>query len=170
MYKKVERSFRDLAIDFSTDEKFLSMYATDESIFSVMPKMVVIPHDADEVQTIVRIVSEYTKEYPEISLTVRAAGTGLSGGSLNDSIIMDMKNLSGMEELVRDGEEGATLRVAPGTYFRDIHALAEKEDLFFPSFPSSWRLCTIGGMVANNAAGPNSLKYGHTSELSLIHI
>ncbi len=163
MYTKVARTLRELGIDISTDKEVLAKYATDESIFSVTPQMVVIPHTREEVQTIVRTVGEYTKEYPHISLTVRAAGTGLSGGSLNDSIILDSTKLSGMEAFEMT-DKGATLRVAPGTYFRDIKAAAEAHDLFFPPFPSSWRLCTIGGMVANNAAGPNSLKYGHTSE------
>jgi len=164
MYSKVARTLRELGIDFSTEESVLAKYATDESVFSVMPQMVVIPHSTEEVQKIVRTVAGYTQDYPEISLTVRAAGTGLSGGSLNDSIIMDVKHLSGMEEIVKTENGGATLRVAPGTYFRDIHALVHQEGLDFPVFPSSWRICTMGGMVANNAAGPNSLKYGHTSE------
>jgi len=163
MYKKVERTLRDLGISFSTDVNTLKKYATDESIFSVMPHMLVTPYNTEEVQKIVRTVALYTKEYPNISLTVRAAGTGLSGGSLNDSIILDITNMTRVGEIEKN-ENGATLRVAPGVYFKDIQALLETEQLYFPPYPSSWRLCTIGGMVANNAAGPNSLKYGHTSE------
>lgn len=165
MYTKVTRSLTQLGVDVFTDSETLQKYATDESVFEVMPKMVVIPHTAQEVQSIVRVVNEYTKDYPEISLTARAAGTGLSGGSLNDSIILDIKELATTSKLsFKEGDTHAYLHTGPGVYFRDLQTLVEKEGYSYPPYPSSWRICTIGGMVVNNAAGPNSLKYGHAVE------
>jgi len=158
MYTKVARTFGELGIEFNTDQQVLSKYAVDESVFSVMPQMVVLPKSTQEVQSIVRTVRDYTKDYPKISLTVRGAGTGLSGGSLNDSIIMDVQHLDNLGKV-----EGDFITSGPGRYYRDIHAQLEESGMYFPPYPSSWRICTIGGMVANDAAGPNSLKYGHTS-------
>jgi len=72
---------------------------------------------------------------------------------------MDITKLNDLGEIFED-----KIEVGPGRMYKDIHDLIDKEGLYFPPYPSSWRICTIGGMVANNAAGPNSLKYGHTSE------
>ena len=43
--------------------------------------------DKEDIKQIVKFVSENKKDYPELSITVRAAGCCMSGGSLNESII-----------------------------------------------------------------------------------
>ena len=54
----------------------------------------------------------------------------------------------------------ATVTVSPGvTYARLNEALAEFER-FLPPAPATGGYCTIGGMIATNAAGMNSVKYG----------
>lgn len=164
MYKKVARTFNDLGITYSQDPEVLAAYSVDESIFSIMPQMVVTPQNKDEVVKIVRTVRDYTKVYPEISLTVRAAGTGLAGGPLNDSIVMDVMNLDSFAEFTEATETSGELVVEPGVYFRDIEDMLDEVGHIFHPYPSSKDICTIGGMVANNAAGPNSLKYGHTAD------
>ena len=54
--------------------------------------------------------------------------------------------------------------VEPGAYYRDF----EKETLahgeILPSYPASRGMCTIGGMIANNAGGELNLHYGKTDE------
>lgn len=163
MYQKVARTFSEMGITHTTDHNQLLKYSTDESIFSIGPQMIVFPKNAEDVVRIVRVVRDYTKAYPDISLTVRAGGTGLSGGSLNDSIIMDISSLNHMGQMEED-DEFASVWVGPGVYYRDIENLIEKKGYMYPAYPSSKDICMIGGMVANNAAGPNSLKYGHTVE------
>jgi len=74
------------------DKKTLKKYSTDASLFEVTPKAVVYPKSAEDIKSLVCFVSEHKKNNPELSLTVRSAGTDMSGGPLNDSIIVDVQN------------------------------------------------------------------------------
>lgn len=163
-YQYLINSFRELGVDVSQKQEDILRCSTDESVFEVTPQLVITPHDAQELEQVVRVVRDYrTTHQDDIALTVRAAGTGLSGGSLNDSITVDILRLKRIGEIKPEGENGY-LWVEPGTMFKDLDKFAVDKGYFFPPYPSSRDICTIGGMVANNAAGPNSLKYGHTSD------
>ena len=68
----------------------LDTYSTDASLFKVMPRVVVRPKDAQDIQALVRFVSKKRSEGEDVSLTPRAAGTDMSGGPLTESIVVDM--------------------------------------------------------------------------------
>ena len=164
-YEKLEGKLHAVGIEYNSTRETLTSYATDESIFSITPKLVVFPQSAEEIEEMVKMVNEARGENNSISLTARAAGTGLSGGSLNDSVIVDtIKYLNKMDAVERVSDEVARVRTQPGVMFRDFDTATKKEGFFLPPYPSSRDICTVGGMVANNAAGPNSLEYGHTAE------
>ena len=57
-----------------------------------------------------------------------------------------------------------TLRVEPGVLAGDVDRVARQAGLFLPPLPSSADRCTVGGMVANNAAGARTFKYGATRD------
>lgn len=138
----------------------LNTFSRDASLFRVVPKVVVAPVDAEDVAAVVQFVN-LKKEKPgaHISITARSAGTDMSGGPLNDSIILDMtKHFNRLIEL---REEEAT--VQPGMYFRDFDRETKKKDLELPSYTASRELNTLGGMVANNSGGEKNLKYGKTA-------
>jgi len=162
-YGELQIALRKVGIECDASEKTRNMYATDESVFSITPELIVFPKNTDEVQRIVRTVASANANGGDFSLTPRAAGTGLAGGSLNDSVIIDvMKYLNVMGKLRKLPDGSARIRTQPGAMFRDFDALTKREGFVLPPYPSSRDICTVGGMVANNAAGPNSLKYGHT--------
>lgn len=145
----------------STDRLLLEQYATDESIFSITPQIVLQPEDTRDVEKAVCVIAAQTKQFDSLSLTPRAAGTGLSGGSLTDSIVIDVaKHLNAIDNPVVD-DAGVTITCQPGAYFRDVEKKLKTVDAYLPAYPASKDICTIGGAVANNAAGPDSLKYGH---------
>lgn len=150
--------------DISCDPDTLAQYATDESIFSITPQLVLKPKDTGDVEKAVRIVRAHSESKGALSLTPRAAGTGLGGGSLNDSVILDVTAyLNQLEEPVT-WEEKVLLNVEPGVYFRDVEALLKKSVRTIPVYPASKDICCIGGMIGNNAAGATSLTYGHFAE------
>lgn len=164
-YKELEEELRTIGIECDSTSQTLVSYATDESIFSVMPQLVVFPKNAKEIKDIVKSASNCSREGEPLSLTPRAAGTGLSGGSLNDSVIVDtVKYLNRIGNLEKASKETARIWTQPGVMFRDFDSATKREGFFLPPYPSSRDICTVGGMVANNAAGPNSLEYGHTGE------
>ena len=64
-------------------------YSVDSSSYQIIPKIIIIPKNEEDVIKTIKIAKKY-----KISVTVRGAGTGLVGSALNDGIIMDMKELN----------------------------------------------------------------------------
>lgn len=150
--------------EISSKPELLNKYSTDESIFSIRPQIVIQPMDGRDVEIAVSVLSYETKRFPTLSLTPRAAGTGLGGGSLTDSVVIDMKEH--MNRVLRVGREDAkvTFTSEPGAWWREVEAELQKYDSYLPSYPASKAICTIGGAVANNSAGPDSLRFGHAAD------
>lgn len=148
----------------SSDKKYLERYSTDESIFSVRPQVVLQPKTGKDVATAAKLVAEETKRFSSLSLTPRAAGTGLSGGSLTDSIVVDVcAHMKHIDEIVEKNGK-ITFSCEPGTMWRDIEKKLKKHDAYLPPFPASKDICSIGGSIGNNAAGPDSLRFGHCAD------
>lgn len=138
----------------------LDVYSRDASLFKVNPALVLFPRDAEDIGRLVRFVTAEKSKRPELSVTVRAAGTCMSGGSLNESIILDVtKFMSGIVAI--NGESATAL---PGTFYRDFERATLAKKLIMPSYPASKELCAIGGMVGNNAGGEKTLAYGKTED------
>lgn len=145
----------------STKKEVLTRYSTDESIFSIRPQIVLQPKHVKDVSVAVRCIASHTKRFPALSLTPRAAGTGLSGGSLTDSIVLDVTtHLTHIGNATKKHGQ-LTFTCGPGAMWRDVEAMLKKHKAYLPSYPASKDICTIGGAVANNAAGPDSLRFGH---------
>ncbi len=136
----------------------LDLYSHDASMFELRPKLVVKPKDAKDVEKIVKLISARKKSQPSLSLTARSAGTCMSGGSINDSIIVDF--LEHFTKLESVSAEKA--RVQPGVFYRDLEPETLKKGSLMPSYPASRELASVGGMVNNNAGGEKSLEYGKT--------
>ncbi len=138
-------------------------YARDASLFYVRPEAVVYPKDAEDVERLVRFVSEEKKKGRQLSLTARSAGTDMSGGPLNDSIIVDMTRHFNHIVEIREGHA----IVEPGVYYRDFDTATQAAGWELPSYTASRELNTLGGMIANNSGGEKNLKYGKTARYVL---
>lgn len=148
----------------SSNKKFLEKYSTDESIFQVRPQVVLQPKHKHDIEIAVRLIAAETKQFTSLSLTPRAAGTGLSGGSLTDSIVIDVVPHINRIGEVKETKDGATITTEPGAYWRDVEKKLKRHHCYIPSYTASKDICTIGGAVANNSAGPDSLRYGHCAD------
>ena len=146
----------------STSKTLLETYSTDESIFSITPQLVLQPQSARDVAAAATVVARETKRFTSLSLTPRAAGTGLSGGSLTDSVVLDVSRyLTHIGEIsFHTGE--ARITCEPGVMWRDMERRLKRAGYYIPSYPSSKDICSVGGAVGNNAAGAETLRHGHT--------
>ena len=140
----------------SSNEKELLVYSQDASIFQIKPQVVVKPKDTEDIKNLVKFVLKR----PGLSLTARGGGTDMTGGPLNESIILDFTAHFNKIINVEDAPPHAV--VEPGVYYRDFEKETLKENLLLPSYPASREICTVGGMVANNSGGEKSLHYGKT--------
>ena len=138
----------------------LECYSHDASMFELIPKAVVFPKNSSDIQKLVKHVAKSKKDNPDISLTPRSAGTDMTGGAINESIIVDMTRH--FDKTLAVSLEQAT--VLPGRHYRDFEKDTFKHNALLPSFPASRELCTVGGMVANNSGGEKSLEFGKTEK------
>ena len=135
----------------------LLVFEYDGSIDRGMPDVVVFPRSGEEVQSVISLA--YNKGVPVVG---RGSGTGLSGGAISPpgGIQVAFTRMKGILEL---DEENRTVIVEPGVINLDLDNYARKFGLRYAPDPSSQRVCTIGGNVAENAGGPHCLAYGTTT-------
>lgn len=151
---------RALQLDGDVDDSpaVKDSHSHDASMFELVPEVVVFPKNVRDIQKLVNFVndSSNTINRRRPSLTARSGGTCMSGGAINDSIIMDMTKY-----FTRIGTVTSTMaNVQPGVYYRDFEPATLKHNAIMPSYPASRDLCTVGGMVANNSGGEKSLEHG----------
>ena len=133
-------------------------YSHDASMFELIPELIVYPKDNQDIKNIVKFVANNKQKSPSLSITVRSGGTCMSGGSVNESIILDVqKYMHSIGDITP-----TTASVQTGMWYRDFEKETLKVNAIMPSYPASRDLCTVGGMVANNAGGEKSLQYGKT--------
>ncbi|MDP3729698.1 MAG: FAD-binding oxidoreductase [bacterium] len=148
---------RSIGGELQTDEVTLKKYSHDASLFEIKPSAVFFPKDVDDIKHVVNVARE---SGGAITLTPRAGGTDMTGGSLSESLIVDTTRYLNTIIEVRDG-----LAVTqPGVYYRDFEQATLKHNLLLPSYPASREICTVGGMVGNNAGGEKTLSYGKTEK------
>ncbi|MES3005326.1 MAG: FAD-binding oxidoreductase [Patescibacteria group bacterium] len=143
------------------DELTLQTYSRDASVCLVRPKVVVKPRTIDDIKAVVNFVTVNKKDHPELSITPRSGGTDMGGGPLGESIILDVNAY--LQGIV-GWDDDITVRVLPGTFYRDFEKETLSRGRFVPSYPASRNICTVVGMVANNAAGEKTLTFGQTKE------
>lgn len=166
MYKEEIRKF--FRGEIRDDKATLDAYSTDASLFRVRPSLVVFPKDSLDLANLVKWVSAN----PGQSLTIRAAGSDMSGGPLNEGIIADVtKHINRIGEVVvepglRLDEAGYCLAEA-GAFYRDFEKKTLDRNLILPCYTASKNLCALGGMFANNCAGEKSLRYGKMEKFVL---
>ncbi len=146
--------------DISEDKDILEKYSHDASIFEITPEAIIYPKDVDDLRKIVNFVTENKSSNPSLSITARSAGTDMTGGAINDSIILDFTKY--FNHII---EVGADYTITePGVYYRDFEKATLEKNLIMPSFPASKSLCAMGGIMSNNSGGEKSLSYGKTEK------
>lgn len=134
--------------------------STDNSIYEVLPKAIVYPRDAADLNRIVRAARR--QPAAQISLTARGGNTGTNGQSLSAGVIVDFSRH--MNKIIALDVEALRVTVEPGVVLDQLNRELGLHGLFFPPMVSTASRATIGGMVATDASGKGSRKYGKTSD------
>ncbi|WP_447976744.1 FAD-binding and (Fe-S)-binding domain-containing protein [Candidatus Nitrospira bockiana] len=138
------------------DQATLTAYAVDASIYKIVPRVVVLAEREEDIRRTI----EYAAS-TGVPLTPRAAGTNLTGSAVGPGIILDISRLNRILEVNRE-EKWA--RVQPGIVFAELNKRLAGHGLMFGPDPSSGDMCKLGGMLANNSAGPHTLRYGSVKD------
>lgn len=142
-----------------SDTENLIPYENDTSILELRPELAVKPEGVEDIKKLVSFVSSEKGNNKTISLTARAAGTGMAGGALNESIIVDVANLNHIKSVTSE-----RVVAESGVYYRDMDIETKKLGVIMPSFPASRDLCAVGGMTGTNASGEMTLSFGSTRD------
>lgn len=146
--------------ELTDDLATLEQFSHDASMFEIRPKLVVAPTSTSDIEKLVSLVAREKSRKPSLSVTARSAGTDMSGGAINDSIILDVgKHFTKIHKITK-----TTAHAQPGVLYRDFEAQTLKQRALLPTYPASRDLASIGGMVNNNSVGEKSLEYGKTED------
>src|SRR3989442_4813978 len=155
------RALTDLLPDrCSTRAGDLETAARDaSSLPGARPDAVVWPLSTEDVVAVVKLAAAHA-----IPLTARGAGSSLEGNPIpvRGGIVLDC---SRMAQVVAVRPEDLQVDVQPGVVYAALNRTLRPHGLFFPRSPGgSADVATIGGMVANNASGIYSVRYGGTRD------
>ncbi|MDJ0720071.1 MAG: FAD-linked oxidase C-terminal domain-containing protein [Desulfobacterales bacterium] len=142
-----------------TDASDLHVYSYDAAVVDpVRPGLIVRPTTVEALGRTVRLCNDNG-----LPLTVRGAGTNLSGGTvpLPGGVVIVTNGLNTILEI---NEADMYAVVQPGVVTAKLAAAVEAKGLFYPPDPGSQAVSTIGGNVAENAGGLRGLKYGVTRD------
>ena len=98
-----------------------------------------------------------------VPVTPYAAGTGLEGGVVpaHGGISLDLTRMDGVLDV---RPEDRQVDVQAGTLGGDVTEAVAPHGFFFPPLPSSGAFSTIGGMIATDASGMQTVKYGEVGD------
>ena len=138
-------------------------YAYDSTAMqSVMPALVLCPDETEKLGPIVRLCYENG-----LPMTVRGAGTCLSGGATPDSTDSVVIATTALNKILEVHENDLYAVAEPGVITAKFADAMMQRGMFYPPDPGSMTISTLGGNVAENAGGLRGLKYGVTKHYVL---
>lgn len=143
-------------------EYIRNWFATDGSIFKIKPKLVVYPARVSDIAKLNRFLWKLNEKGARLSLTSRGAGSDQSGAAIGDGVMLAMN--AHMNKITELDTSKNYARVQPGVVYGNLEQTLYTHGKFLPPYPSSVDFATIGGSIANNAAGEKSVKYGSIKE------
>ena len=137
------------------DEYSRQLYATDASIYEMLPIGVVYPRSTADVAAVMSYCAER-----EIPVLPRGGGTSLAGQTVNEAVVLDFSRH--MDALVEVYPDEARAIAGPGIRLGDLDAALASHGLKFAPDPAWGDKSVLGGAIGNNSTGAHSLKYGKT--------
>jgi len=137
-------------------------FATDDSILTVSPAVIVYPRSENDVRKVTRFTWQLAERGRVIPVTARGAGTDQGGAALGGGIILAFP--AHMHRILELDQKSGVAVVEPGVNYGKLQQTLHTHERFLPPFPPGLEYSTIGGAVANNATGEKSVKYGSTRD------
>ena len=128
-------------------------YATDASIYQMMPYGVLIPKTKSDIIEAINLARE-----SKIPLLPRGGGTSQCGQTVNEAIVID--NSKFLNKVLHFDKDKMFCIVEPGIVLDELNRFLKPYGLWFPVDVSTSSRATIGGMAGNNSCGGRSIRYG----------
>ena len=143
----------DIRGEFLRDDFSRGRYATDASMYQMMPLGVVVPRDSEDVRRVVGLAAEYG-----CPLLPRGSGTSQCGQTVNNALVIDFSKY--LHRIVDLDIDNRRCTVEPGIVLDELNRALKPYGVWFPVDVSTSSRATIGGMTANNSCGSRSIRYG----------
>ncbi|HEU4914620.1 MAG TPA: FAD-binding oxidoreductase [Candidatus Saccharimonadales bacterium] len=137
-------------------------FATDASVLSLTPAVIVYPRNENDVRKTARFAWQLAERGRVIPITARGAGTDLSGAALGSGIILAFP--AHMHRILELDNKNGIVTAEPGINYGKLQQTLHTHDRFLPPYPASLEYSTVGGAIANNTSGEKSVKYGDTRD------
>ncbi len=147
----------NIAGELFTDDLHKSIYATDASVYRMIPLGVCYPKSNNDLKLLVAFAQEN-----KITLIPRTAGTSLAGQCVGEGLVVDVSKY--FTEIISLDETKKTITVQPGVIRDELNRYLKSYGLFFGPNTSTSNRCMVGGMVGNNSSGTTSIKFGVTRD------
>src|SRR5512133_3640125 len=129
-------------------------YATDASIYQVMPVGVFVPHSSDDVALALDICRDL-----KVPIVPRGAGTSQCGQTVGAGLVID--HTKHVRKIMHCDPEQRTAEVEPGVVLDHLKRALKELGLWFPVDVPTSAQATLGGMAGNNSCGSRSIAYGN---------
>src|SRR5438128_1917982 len=129
-------------------------YATDASIYQVMPVGVFVPRSTDDVKTALDICRDL-----QVPIVPRGGGTSQCGQTVGAGLVINYAKH--MRNILHVDVEDRTAEVEPGIVLDHLNAALKPHGLWYPVDVSTSAQATLGGMAGNNSCGSRSIAYGN---------
>jgi len=129
-------------------------YATDASIYQIIPTGVFVPKNAQDVAAAIDIARDLG-----VPITSRGGGTSQCGQTIGTGLVID--NTKYMRRVLDFDLEAGTVEVEPGLVLDHLNAQLKPHGLWYPVDVSTSAQATLGGMAGNNSCGSRSIAYGN---------
>jgi len=129
-------------------------YATDASIYQIMPIGVLIPTSERDVALAIDIARDL-----KVPILPRGAGTSQCGQTVGAALVID--NSKYLRQVLSVDLEAGTATVESGVVLDELNSRLKPHGLWFPVDVSTGAQATLGGMAGNNSCGSRSIAYGN---------
>jgi len=149
------------ATDLLTGQADLIAYSYDNSQRQVMPQAVVFPRSQAQIQSLLSACANH-----KVAIVARGRGTGTAGAAVPvaGGVVASFERMNRVLEI---DPENRLARVEPGVTNQQLQQALAEHGFFWPPDPTSASVCTVGGNLACNSAGPRAVKYGTPRENTL---
>jgi len=120
-------------------------YGTDASFYRLTPEVIALVENEEQARAVMAVAQAQARP-----LTIRAAGTSLSGQAVTDGVLMLIGEGFASCEIAHDA---ASVRLGPGMVGGEVNRRLAPLGRKIGPDPASINACKIGGIAANNASG-----------------
>ncbi|MBE9526123.1 MAG: FAD-binding protein [Proteobacteria bacterium] len=140
------------------DKSLCWSYGYDNSRLHATPDAIVFAQNHQQIVKLVKLCRQY-----QVPIISRGSGTGTTGATvpIHGGIILSFEK---MNKILNIEANNRLISAEPGTTNQAIQKAVAEHGFFWPPDPTSSAICTIGGNLAYNSAGPRAVKYGTTRE------